>query len=66
MADDTIRYIFILSALLILVAYFVGAATDTNALAAGITRIVYAVTGRDASGKFAAYPGGSTGKIQTF
>lgn len=64
--DETIRYIFLLSALLIVVAYFVGAATDTNALAAGITRIVYAVTGRTPTGAFAAYPGGAQGKIQTF
>jgi hypothetical protein len=34
MADSTIRYIFLLSALLIVVAYFVGAATETNSLAA--------------------------------
>ena len=60
MADSTIRYIFLLSALLIVVAYFVGAATETNSLAAGVTKLVYAVTGRDSSGKFANYPGGAT------
>lgn len=59
MADSTIRYIFLLSALLIVVAYFVGAATETNSLASGITKLVMAVTGRNPStGNFAAYPTG--------
>lgn len=61
MADSTIRYIFLLSALLIVVAYFVGAATETNSLAAGVTKLVYAVTGRTPSGQFGNYPqGGGT------
>lgn len=60
MADSTIRYIFLLSALLIVVAYFVGAATDTNALANGMTKLVYATTGRTSTGNFAAYPTGAT------
>jgi hypothetical protein len=63
MGDSTIRYIFLLSALLIIVAYFVGAATETNTLAAGITKLLYAVTGRTASGQFASYPTGAT-KVQ--
>jgi hypothetical protein len=62
--DQTIRYIFLLSALLIIVAYFVGAATDTNALANGLTKFVMAVTGRNpATGNFAAYPSGG-GTVQ--
>lgn len=60
MADSTIRYIFLLSALLIVVAYFVGAATETNSLAAGVTKLVYAVTGRNTTGQFAAYPSGAS------
>jgi hypothetical protein len=63
MADSTIRYIFLLSALLIIVAYFVGAATETNALVAGIIKIWYAATGRTSSGAFAAYPAGG-GAVQ--
>lgn len=60
MSDD-IRYIFLLSALLIVVAYFVGAATDVNALANGLFKLVMAVTGRNpATGNFAAYPSGAT------
>jgi hypothetical protein len=61
MADSTIRYIFLLSALLIVVAYFVGASTDTNSLASGLTKIIMAVTGRNpATGQFAGYATGNT------
>lgn len=59
--DQTIRYIFLLSALLIVVAYFVGAATDVNSLANGVVKLSYALTGRTPQGQFAAYPtGGGT------
>ena len=64
--NDTIRYIFLLSALLIAAAYFLGVATDINAFSAGATRLIYAVTGRDTQGKFAAYPTGGPNKVQTF
>lgn len=61
MADSTIRYIFLLSALLIVVAYFVGAATETNSLANGMTKLVMAITGRNPStGQFAGYATGAT------
>ena len=56
--DATIRYMFFLMALLIIVAYFVGAATETNSLAAGATKLVYALTGRTSGGQFAPYPAG--------
>ena len=56
--DSTIRYIFLLSALLIIVAYFAGAASDVNSFTRGLTKISYAVTGRNAQGNFAAYPTG--------
>jgi len=59
-----IRYAFLLMALLIAVAYFVGAATDTNALANGATKLVLALTGRNpTSGQFANYPSGG-GNVQ--
>jgi hypothetical protein len=61
--DKTIRMAFILMALLIVVAYFVGAATETNALANGFTKITYALTGRNGQGNFAAYPTGG-GNVQ--
>ena len=63
MSDKTIQYIFLLSALLIVVAYFVGAATETNSLASGLTKLVMAVTGRNAQGQFASYPSGG-GSVQ--
>ena len=53
-----------LMALLIVVAYFVGAATDTNALANGLTKLVLALTGRIPSGanagQFASYASGAS------
>lgn len=58
MADATIRYAFLLMALLIVVAYFVGASTETKALAAGMTTLIDALTGRNSNGQFAAYPSG--------
>lgn len=59
--ESTIRYIFILSAILIIAAYAVGVATDTNAFSNGLVRVVNAATGRNAAGNFAAYPGGTQG-----
>jgi len=53
----------LLSALLIVVAYFVGAATETNSLANGITKLVLAITGRTSTGQFASYPSGG-GTVQ--
>jgi hypothetical protein len=66
MADKTIKYIFLLSALGLVLAYFVGAATDTNALAAGVTKLVYAVTLRNPQGQLQNYPSGGGATIQTF
>ena len=60
MQDSTIRYIFFLMALLILVSYFVGAATETNSLASGATKLIYALTGRTSSGSPSGYPAGAS------
>lgn len=60
MGDETVRYAFLIMALLIVVTYFVGAATDTNALASGFTKLWYAATGRNSSGQTSAYPSGAT------
>jgi hypothetical protein len=54
--NDSIRYIFLLCALLIAGAYFIGVSTDAATLISGLTGLVNALTGRDATGKFAAYP----------
>lgn len=63
MGNATIRDIFLLSALLIAVAYFAGLATDINVFATNLVSLLYAVTGRDNTGKFAAYPGGAPSSI---
>ncbi len=60
MSDETIRYAFLIMALLIAVTYFVGAATDTNALAAGLQKLVYALTGKSPTGATSNYPSGAT------
>lgn len=66
MADETIRYMFLLSALLIVTAYFVGAATDLNALINGLVKIGYVFSGRTTTGAVSGYapnaPNG--GKVQ--
>lgn len=53
-------FIFVLMALLIVVVYYVGAATDFSALAKGSQTLIYALTGRNASGQFASYPTGAS------
>ncbi len=58
--DDAIRYAFIIMAILIVVTYFVGAATDTNALASGLQKLVYALIGKSPTGATSAYPSGAT------
>lgn len=57
---DIPKDIFWLLALLIVVAYFVGASTDTNSLANGVVKLVLALSGRNSQGQFAAYPSGAT------
>jgi hypothetical protein len=58
-------YGFLLLAMLIGVAYFVGLATDVNAFTAGAVKLAYAFSGRTPQGQFAAYPSGG-GSVQTF
>lgn len=59
MADKTIRYIFLLTALLIIVAYFAGFVTDVNAAGSNLTKLLYALSGRNSTGDtFSAYPSG--------
>lgn len=56
--DKTVRSIFWLMALLVVLAYFAGFAADVNAIAGAGTKLSYALTGRNAQGNFAAYPTG--------
>jgi hypothetical protein len=60
MNNATIRYIFLLMALLIAVAYFVGLSTDLNSFINGLVKLWYVGTGRSPStGAFASYPSGA-------
>jgi len=58
MASQAMKYFFILSALLIIVAYFRGSTAVGSAFASMIQTISYAVTGRNSAGNFASYPAG--------
>lgn len=57
---NTERYLFLLALALIAAAYFVGVSTDAATLFAGLKSLGLTFTGRDASGKFAAYPQGAS------
>lgn len=58
-----ITYIFVLSLVLIVVAYYAGVKTDEQAFVSGATTILQTVTGRGANNQFANYPGGFTGTL---
>ena len=58
MAEDAIRYIFILSVILILVAYYLGTTNVLNSFGTQLGNIINISTGRTTSGAFAAYPSG--------
>lgn len=60
MLDDAIRYIFILSLILILVAYWAGTQRVASTFGQQLSNIIDVVTGRNPStGNFAAYPSGA-------
>lgn len=54
--SQALRYFFMISIVLVLVAYFTGTVNIANALTHMIQTISYAATGRDSAGQFAAYP----------
>lgn len=56
----TIRDLFILSLVLILVAYYAGAIQLGKTLFTGTNMLLLTATGRDQSGQFAPYPSGGT------
>ena len=57
--DRTVRYLFILSLVLIVVAYYAGANKIFSTGLAGVNTLGLTFTGRDSNGKFAAYPTGA-------
>lgn len=54
-ADRTIRYLFLLAVLLMLLAYYVGAKGLFGSLFSGINQLGLTFTGRTKSGQFAGY-----------
>ena len=51
-------YLFWLSVLLIMAAYFVGVSTDASVFGGVINTLGNTFTGRNAQGQFASYPSG--------
>lgn len=49
-------YIFVLSLVLILVAYYQGVKTDVTQFSSAINSLLQTATGRNAQGNFVAYP----------
>lgn len=49
-------YLFVLGALLIAAAYYVGLTTDAKAVLAGVNAIIDTSTGRNSAGQFENYP----------
>lgn len=56
--DSAIRYIFVLSLILIIVAYYVGSQNVLSTLGGTTTSLLNTATGRNAQGQFASYPSG--------
>lgn len=49
-------YVFVLSLVLILVAYYKGVQTDTQQFSQAFQSLLNTATGRDKNGNFVAYP----------
>lgn len=56
--EDALRYIFWLSLVLILVAYYAGSVKVLDAAGGQLGSLILSSTGRNAAGQFAAYPTG--------
>ena len=54
-ADRTIRYLFFLAVLLMLLAYYVGAKGLAGTVFSGVNQLGLTFTGRTKSGAFAGY-----------
>jgi hypothetical protein len=54
--DKAMTYIFWLSLILVVVAYYAGSVKVLNSLGTQVGSLIMTSTGRDSSGKFAAYP----------
>lgn len=56
--DKALRYIFVLSFILIIVAYYAGSQNIIKTGGTALTNLTYAVSGRTPQGQFASYPSG--------
>lgn len=56
--DHALTWIFGISLVLILLAYYVGTVADVNAFGGQFNNLLKTLTGRNAAGNFAAYPTG--------
>lgn len=54
--DKALNYIFILSLVLIAVAYYAGTTNVLNSIGSNLGSIILKSTGRNAQGNFANYP----------
>lgn len=57
--DRAVFYTFILMLAIIFAAYYAGVSTDAKTFGNAAQQLIFALTGRDSSGKFAAYPSGA-------
>ena len=55
LADRSLRYLFVLAVLILLLAYFVGAKGLLGTLFSGVNQLGLTYTGRKSSGAFAGY-----------
>jgi hypothetical protein len=56
--DKALTYIFAISLVLVLVAYYAGTQRVLSSGSSALVNLINAATGRDSSGQFAAYPSG--------
>lgn len=62
MNDDintAIRYIFVISIILVMVAYFAGTKNVIGTLGSTANTLILSSTGRNSQGNFASYPSGA-------
>ena len=57
--DRSLQWIFAISLILVLVAYWAGTRGVLNAFFTGFNSLLLTTTGRNAQGQFAAYPSGT-------
>lgn len=54
--DKALRYIFVLSLILILVAYYAGSTNLAQTIGQQVNSLILTSTGRNSNGQFANYP----------